>query len=84
MERLARKQVIITTPVSKYEQHAYDNNPYQEHRYLWDVNEMVHFGYRVKGSGLQGIPGEKGVSYKIPGVLKPILHMLWVIAGVFT
>jgi 2-polyprenyl-3-methyl-5-hydroxy-6-metoxy-1,4-benzoquinol methylase len=31
MEKVARRQVILTTPVSEYEQHAYDDNPYQEH-----------------------------------------------------
>jgi ubiquinone/menaquinone biosynthesis C-methylase UbiE len=84
MEKVARRQVILTTPVSRYEQHAYDNNPYQEHRYVWSVDEIERLGYNVRGAGLKGIPGESGLAHKIPSFLKPILHVLWTIAGVFT
>jgi len=84
MERVACRQVILTTPVSRYEQHAYDDNPYQEHRYMWSVDEIKRLGYSIKGAGLKGIPGESGLAYKTPSFLKPILHALWVIAGIFT
>lgn len=39
MEKVARKQVILTTPVNKYVQHAYDDNPWQEHKYVWHQQE---------------------------------------------
>jgi SAM-dependent methyltransferase len=71
-------------PVSSYEQHAYDNNPYQEHKYVWSVDEIKRLGYNVKGAGLKGIAGESGLAHKIPSFLKPILHALWIIAGIFT
>jgi len=38
----------------------------------------------ILGTGLKGIPGEGGLAHKIPSFLKPILHALWVIAGIFT
>jgi SAM-dependent methyltransferase len=84
MEKVARKQVIMTTPVNRYKQKAYDGNPYQEHKYVWSVDEIKRFGYSVKGAGMQGIPGEDGLVYKIPTFLKPILHILWVFMSVFT
>jgi ubiquinone/menaquinone biosynthesis C-methylase UbiE len=83
MEKVGRRQVILTTLVSKYEQHAYDNNPYQEHKYVWSMNEIKRLGYNIKGAGLKGIPGESGLAHKIPSFLKLILHALWIIAVIF-
>jgi SAM-dependent methyltransferase len=64
MEKVACRQVVLTTPVGRYEQHAYDNNPYQEHRYVWSVHEIKRLGYNVKGAGLKGIPGKVDLPIK--------------------
>ena len=84
IERIARKQVIITTPVGRCEQHICDNNPYQEHRCIWNIDEMKCLGYIVKGVGLRGVFGQDAIAHKIPSVLKPIVHVLWIVSGVFT
>jgi hypothetical protein len=51
---------------------------------VWSVDEIKRLGYSVKGAGLKGIPGESGLAHKIPSFLKLILHVLWIIAGIFT
>jgi len=84
IERIARKQVIITTPVGRCEQHICDNNPYQEHKCVWNIHEMRAFGYIVKGVGLRGVFGQDAIAHKIPSVLRPIVHVLWIVSGVFT
>lgn len=55
LERVARRQVIISTPVGVYRQKAHDGNPHQEHKYFWSLREMRSFGYSVRGCGLRGV-----------------------------
>ncbi|MCL0053364.1 class I SAM-dependent methyltransferase [Dehalococcoidales bacterium] len=59
LERVARKQILLTTPVGKYVQHPYDGNPYQEHKYIWNEKELKKRGYKVKGLGIRGLPRER-------------------------
>ena len=63
MEKTARKQVIIATPVGEYKQLAYDGNPYQEHRWVWSPTEINRFGYEVRGVGVRGLGGEEGLFF---------------------
>lgn len=49
MEHIASRRVIIFTPRGFLEQHEYENNPWQEHRSGWDVDEMKARGYTVIG-----------------------------------
>jgi SAM-dependent methyltransferase len=81
---LARKQVIITTPLGKYEQNSYDSNPHQEHKYIWSSREIKKLGYKIKLLGLRGIGGEKGIGANIPEKLKFLVDILWVITGPLT
>ena len=40
------------------EQHAFDNNPYQEHKYIWTVEELKSKGFHnMNGVGLKGMSG---------------------------
>lgn len=81
LERIARKQVILTTPAGKYDQHIYDGNPNQEHKYIWQPSEMRDLGYTVRGCGIARFGGEGGAVSRLPGFLKPIIHLLWILAG---
>ena len=36
LERIARQGVILALPIGHYGQHAFDGNPYQEHRSQWE------------------------------------------------
>jgi hypothetical protein len=81
LERVARKQMIISTPVGKYEQHIYDNNPHQEHKHIWSPAELRELGYKVRGHGLPRIGGEGGLASRLPKALKPLADVLYVLAG---
>lgn len=81
MERIARKQVIITTPVGKYEAHAHDDNDFQEHRSVWRPSEIKKMGYSVRGVGLRNLFGENGVYTHVPGFTRPIVDIIYVLAG---
>ncbi|MFH1328466.1 MAG: hypothetical protein ABIH76_06465, partial [Candidatus Bathyarchaeota archaeon] len=52
IERIARREVIISTPVSFAGQEAYGGNPHQEHCSFWNPIEMRQRGYKVKGMGI--------------------------------
>lgn len=49
LERVARRQVLLSTPVGKYEQHPFDGNPYQEHKYIWNPKNLRAIKLRSVG-----------------------------------
>jgi len=66
MEAWASKKIILTTPNGYISQDPYDNNPLQEHRSGWNVEELRRLGFNVYGSaGLKWLRGDKGhVKYR--------------------
>lgn len=89
LKRVARKQILLTTPVGKHEQNFFNGNPYQEHKYIWKVEELRKLGYKVRGRGLFNIGGPTGRQLKIPEPLKSIVvniivKPLWIVASLFT
>ncbi|MEM2293049.1 MAG: class I SAM-dependent methyltransferase [Nitrososphaeria archaeon] len=70
IERLARRQIIISTHVHKCEQGVCDNNPYQKHKCLWGLGELLSFGYTVKGVGFKGMFGKDGIAYRTPLIFR--------------
>lgn len=81
IERIARKQIIITTPVGRYEAHACDGNDLQEHRSAWRPFELKEMGYSVRGVGLRGLFGEEGIYTHVPGFARPIADIIYVLVG---
>jgi SAM-dependent methyltransferase len=53
MERIARREVIVTCPVGYLNQDEYDDNPLQVHRSGFTPAEFVSRGYKVRGVGLR-------------------------------
>ncbi len=84
MERIARRQVIVTTPLGRYRQGTFDENPYYEHKYIWSPEELKRLGYKVKTLGLRNTGGEGGLSYRIPVIGPSLGNVVWVLAGPFT
>ena len=60
MEGIARKQVILTTPVGEQEQGTCKGNPHQEHKCFWNPIEIRKQGYKVRGYKLRGMRGKFG------------------------
>ena len=81
VEEIARNQVIITTPVGTYKQDAYDSNPYQEHKFIWNPAEMKALGYKVQRLGLCHMSGEDELMARLPRVIKLLNLIIWVAAG---
>ena len=66
MEQWAKKKVVITTPNGYLWQDDYDDNPLQEHRSGWNVEELRGLGFMVFGiDGWKGLRGYKAwVKYR--------------------
>lgn len=84
MERIARKQVIVSTDVNEYVQGAVDGNDYQIHRHIWDIKELRGRGFETHGLSFKGYGGETGCARHLPGfprwliatALQPIVGLL--------
>lgn len=82
-EEIARRQVIITTPVGVCEVRAKDGSPYDEHKASWYPSELKELGYKVRGHGLSQLYGDSGLFRCAPKILRPLLHVLSVLVGPF-
>jgi len=58
LERVAKRMMIISSPIGKWEQEALDGNPFQEHKYIWSLTELKEKGFQnIRGIGLKGMSG---------------------------
>jgi len=82
METIARRQVIITTPVGKFPQHpALNDNPYEEHTSSWRPVEFGLYGYKVRGYGLPLFGGAHGLLARLPEPLRSVRRVIWLLAS---
>lgn len=51
LEKIAKRKVIIITPIGFFHQDEYDKNPYQKHLSAWFPEDFLKRGYRVIGQG---------------------------------
>lgn len=85
LEEIARKQVVITTPVGLYRQKDINKhpNPYQKHRAVWFPTEFKSLGYKVRGGAVPKLCDEKGLLARLPGIFRPLEALVWILAGPF-
>jgi SAM-dependent methyltransferase len=81
LERIARRQIIITTPVGKHSQDTLDGNPHQVHKHIWLPEELKSLGFKVRGHGIRDIGGLSGMQSPVPKIFRPLLDILWVLVG---
>jgi SAM-dependent methyltransferase len=73
----ARKKVIISTPNGYLWQDGYDNNPFQEHKSGWSVEELQHLGFSVTGFlGWKGLRGYRARPHYKPALLWEVISDL--------
>ena len=67
MERIARKQVIITTPLGEANQplDKIEYDALQIHQHIWTPSELRNLGYYVRGFGLRLVSGGRWYLSKI-------------------
>lgn len=86
MEEIARREVVITTPVGPYVQAEsdYADNPFQRHKAAYWPSEFKHRGYTVRGSGLRILHGRPGLQDKLPRVLQWLADIAYPLVGLIT
>lgn len=86
MEEIARRQVIITTPVGVYKSTGYGGNPYQEHKATWYPEELRQLGYKVHLCGLRKLgplfEGTHGPLVRL--LVRPLGKFVWAVSGILT
>lgn len=81
MESVAKKQVILITPIEDYEQTVYDNNTYQEHKCIWKPEELKERGFKIYYNGIKGFQKDT-IKMNLYEKLRSYMgHFLWVTCG---
>lgn len=58
LHRVTRGIIILSCPIDEWVQDSVDGNPYQQHRYVWSLDEVRAVGWQeVHGIGLRGLSG---------------------------
>jgi hypothetical protein len=90
LERLARRQVMISTPVGFQKQGPYHGNLYETHVSGWLPNELKALGYRLRGTGMRHWSMEDGPYMFLPRGLREsklgeiLFYVLWIALGPFS
>lgn len=65
MEKIARKQVIVSTPIGKMSHPAVDNNLLQLHKSSFLPKEFEKRGYKTLKMGRKILLGENGIVHRV-------------------
>lgn len=88
MEQIAKKQVILATPIGEMYHPVVDNNPLQLHKSDFLPKEFEQLGYKVTKIGLKRLFGEEGIVHIVHNdiirklifatniIITPILFMI--------
>jgi SAM-dependent methyltransferase len=78
MERIACREVALIAPAGSFKQSPFDNNSYQEHRYIWDPEEFRGLGYEVRLNGIRGFKGDTANMTRFKYFWSTLGDILWV------
>ena len=81
LERVARRQLIVTTPNGFMPHPEVDGNPHQVHLSGWTPAEMRALGFDVEKQGLKQLYGERGMVHRIR--IGPIRKAVFVLGWLF-
>lgn len=76
MEKIAKKQVIIATPIGDMYHPAVDGNEHQLHHSSFYPEEFEKKGYAILKMGRKSLLGEEGIVHKLPkGILRELAYV---------
>ncbi len=65
MEKIAKKQIIIATPIGEHYHPAEDGNIWQLHKSAFTPDKFEARGYKIKKYGWKWLLGDQGIVHKI-------------------
>ncbi len=77
LERVVRRQILLSSPVGSFKQQPSDQNPYQEHKYIWSPEELKAKGYKVRGFGVKRMESERSWTSRPPYLVKPLGYLIY-------
>ena len=84
LERIAKKQVIIATPIGEMYHPAVDDNELQLHLSNYYPEYFEKLGYRILKYGRKSLLGDHGLVHKIPnGILRKCLFLFNILISPF-
>jgi SAM-dependent methyltransferase len=84
LERVSREAILLTTPLRKCPHHDYYGNPYEEHRYVWSMEELNASGFVIRGKGIRGLTvGDRWWSDS-PIFFRPLQYIIYMIGTAFS
>ena len=82
LEAIAKRQVIISSPVGRFPQHPeVGDDPYMEHKSPWQPGELRSCGYRIRGYGLPLVGGAHGLLSRLPQPFSSVRRFVWILAS---
>lgn len=85
MEKIAKKQVIIATPIGEMYHPAVDDNKLQLHRSHFYPEEFEKRGYKITKVGIKAITGEHGLVHEVQNdIVRKLIYTLNLFVTLFT
>lgn len=86
LDEIARKQIIMSLPVGKFDQDRVDekDNPFMKHKSAWTPGEFRKNGFKVRGYGLPIYGGSNGSIANLPKPLVFLRQGIWIGTTIFT
>jgi SAM-dependent methyltransferase len=84
LERVSREAILLTTPIGTSPHRDYYGNPYEEHRYVWSLEELKASGFVVRGKGIRGLTvGDRWWSSSTM-FLRPLQYIIYMVGTAFS
>ena len=84
LERVSREAILLTTPIRKCPHHDYYGNPYEEHRYVWSMEELKMSGFAIRGKGIRGLTVGDRWWTSPPIFFRPLQYIIYMIGTAFS
>lgn len=83
LDRVSRWLVVISTPIGRAVQQAYDGNPFQEHKSTWSIEDLKTRNFNIRGRGLRGMSGDSWGRMPLY-FLRPLQYIIEIVATLFS
>jgi SAM-dependent methyltransferase len=84
LERVSREAILLTTPIRKCPHHDYYGNPYEEHRYIWSLEELKASGFVIRGKGIRGLTVGDRWWNSPPILFRPLQYIIYMVGTAFS